>query len=80
LVVIAPIHAGEPIDRLAWPRPTHGHARRPHGAAGVDWSIGSGDEVSGPIRGLLLLLTGRTSTAAPLLSGYGVTKLVHSSA
>jgi uncharacterized protein (TIGR03083 family) len=47
-------------------------------ATDVDWSVGSGAEVSGPIRGLLLLLTGRTSTAAPLLSGDGAAHLAGS--
>jgi uncharacterized protein (TIGR03083 family) len=45
-------------------------------ATDVDWSVGSGAEISGPIRGLLLLLTGRTCAAAPLLSGAGVAQLV----
>jgi uncharacterized protein (TIGR03083 family) len=45
-------------------------------ATDVDWSVGSGAEVSGPIRGLILLLTGRTSAAGPLLSGEGVAQLV----
>jgi uncharacterized protein (TIGR03083 family) len=44
-------------------------------ATDVQWTVGSGAEISGPIRGLLLLLTGRTSTAAPLLSGDGAAQL-----
>lgn len=44
-------------------------------ATDVDWSVGSGAEISGPIRGLLLLLTGRVATAAPLLSGGGMAQL-----
>jgi uncharacterized protein (TIGR03083 family) len=40
-------------------------------ATDIEWSVGSGAEIRGPIRGLLLLLTGRTSAAAPLLSGEG---------
>jgi uncharacterized protein (TIGR03083 family) len=44
-------------------------------ATDIEWSVGSGAEISGPIRGLLLLLTGRTSAATPLLSGEGVTHL-----
>jgi hypothetical protein len=47
-------------------------------ATDMDWSVGSGAEIQGPIRGLLLLLTGRTSAAAPLLSGDGVTQLAGS--
>jgi uncharacterized protein (TIGR03083 family) len=40
-------------------------------ATDVDWSAGAGAEVQGPIRALLLLVTGRTAAAAPLLSGAG---------
>ena len=47
-------------------------------ATDMEWSVGSGAEIRGPIRALLLLLTGRTSTAAPLLSGEGVTRLAGS--
>jgi uncharacterized protein (TIGR03083 family) len=46
-------------------------------ATDADWSAGSGAEVSGPIRVMLLLLTGRRATAAPLLTGEGVAQLVH---
>lgn len=49
-------------------------------ATDVVWSVGSGDDVNGPIRGLLLLLTGRTRAAAPLLSGTGLSNLVRDSA
>jgi uncharacterized protein (TIGR03083 family) len=41
-------------------------------ATDTDWSVGAGTELSGPIGMLLLLLTGRTSTAIPHLSGPGV--------
>jgi hypothetical protein len=44
-------------------------------ATDVDWSVGSGAEIRGPIRGLLLLLTGRTAAAVPMLSGEGVIHL-----
>jgi uncharacterized protein (TIGR03083 family) len=44
-------------------------------ATDIDWAVGSGAEIRGPIRGLLLLLCGRTAVAAPLLSGEGVTHL-----
>ena len=47
-------------------------------ATDVEWSVGSEAEIRGPIRGLLLLLTGRTSTAAPLLSGEGLAQLARS--
>jgi uncharacterized protein (TIGR03083 family) len=41
-------------------------------ATDIDWSAGAGAEVRGPIATLLLLLTGRTATALPHLSGPGV--------
>jgi uncharacterized protein (TIGR03083 family) len=41
-------------------------------ATDTDWSVGAGVELSGPIAMLLLLLTGRTATALPHLSGPGV--------
>ena len=41
-------------------------------ATDTDWSAGAGVELRGPIRMLLLLLTGRTATALPHLSGPGV--------
>lgn len=41
-------------------------------ATDVTWSRGEGDEVRGGIADLLLLLTGRTATAAPRLHGPGV--------
>jgi uncharacterized protein (TIGR03083 family) len=44
-------------------------------ATDVEWSVGSGAEVRGPIRAMLLLVTGRTSTATPLLTGKGVERL-----
>ena len=47
-------------------------------ATDTAWSAGSGAEIRGPIRGLLLLLTGRTSAAVPLLSGEGVAHLAGS--
>jgi uncharacterized protein (TIGR03083 family) len=47
-------------------------------ATDTDWSVGSGAEIRGPIRGLLLLLTGRTAAAASLLSGEGVAHLAGS--
>jgi len=46
-------------------------------ATDVDWSAGSGAGVHGPIRALLLLVTGRTATAAPMLAGDGVPRLTH---
>jgi uncharacterized protein (TIGR03083 family) len=41
-------------------------------ATDTDWSAGVGVELRGPIRMLLLLLTGRSATALPHLSGPGV--------
>ena len=41
-------------------------------ATDTDWSAGAGVELRGPIMMLLLLLTGRTMTALPHLSGPGV--------
>ena len=41
-------------------------------ASDTDWSAGAGVELRGPIRMILLLLTGRTATALPYLSGLGV--------
>lgn len=41
-------------------------------ATDTDWVAGSGPQVHGPALSLLLLLTGRTSTAVPMLEGPGV--------
>jgi uncharacterized protein (TIGR03083 family) len=41
-------------------------------ATDVDWYAGAGAELRGPLGMLLLLLTGRTTTALPHLSGPGV--------
>jgi uncharacterized protein (TIGR03083 family) len=41
-------------------------------ATDIDWSAGAGAEVRGPIGMLLLLMTGRTATALPYMSGPGV--------
>lgn len=49
-------------------------------ATDVDWSVGSGAEVRGPIRAHLLLVTGRTATAAPMLAGDGVPRLTGTTA
>jgi uncharacterized protein (TIGR03083 family) len=38
-------------------------------ATDTDWSAGAGQEVTGPIAALLLLVTGRTATARPHLTG-----------
>ena len=41
-------------------------------ASDTDWAVGSGPQVTGPALSLLLLLTGRTSTAVQTLSGPGI--------
>jgi uncharacterized protein (TIGR03083 family) len=49
-------------------------------ATDVDWSVGSGAEVRGPIRAQLLLVTGRTAAAAPMLTGDGLPRLTSTTA
>ena len=49
-------------------------------ATDTDWSAGAGAELRGPIGMLLLLLTGRTMTALPHLSGPGVQTIIERSA
>lgn len=44
-------------------------------ATDADWSVGTGPEIVGPISAMLLLLTGRTQAAAPLLAGDGARSL-----
>jgi hypothetical protein len=44
-------------------------------ATDVDWSVGEGTRVEGPVAALLLLITGRRSAALPSLSGPGTTRL-----
>lgn len=44
-------------------------------ASDADFAVGSGPLVEGPIRAVLLLLTGRTAAALPALSGPGVERL-----
>ncbi|QBR93214.1 maleylpyruvate isomerase family mycothiol-dependent enzyme [Nocardioides euryhalodurans] len=44
----------------------------------ADWSVGTGPEIAGPISAMLLLLTGRTAAAVPLLTGPGVSGLTTS--
>ncbi|WP_030441519.1 maleylpyruvate isomerase family mycothiol-dependent enzyme [Actinoplanes subtropicus] len=41
-------------------------------ATDADWTAGDGEEVRGPIDALVLLLTGRTATAVPRLTGPGL--------
>jgi uncharacterized protein (TIGR03083 family) len=44
-------------------------------AMDAGWSVGAGPEIAGSIADLLMLLTGRTTTALAKLSGPGVTAL-----
>jgi uncharacterized protein (TIGR03083 family) len=44
-------------------------------ATDVPWSAGAGPELTGPIEAILLLLTGRTATALPRLTGVGTARL-----
>ena len=44
-------------------------------ATDADWTIGTGPEIAGTISAILLLLTGRTEAATPLLTGDGVRSL-----
>jgi len=52
-------------------------ARRTLTATDTNWTAGSGPEVSGSALSLLLLLTGRTSTARRELNGAGLEGLQH---
>lgn len=64
------------VWRMGWP---FWARRRLRGlrltAVDVDWSVGDGPEVRGPVTALLLLLTGRTDAALPQLSGAGAERL-----
>jgi uncharacterized protein (TIGR03083 family) len=44
-------------------------------ATDADWTAGEGAEIRGPVQALLLLLTGRTEAALPLLDGPGIERL-----
>ena len=48
-------------------------------ATDADWTIGTGPEIAGPISAILLLLTGRTEAATPMLAGEGLRTLTTSS-
>lgn len=80
LTVAVPLAAAregaERVWRMGWP---FWARRRLRGlrlvATDVDWSAGEGAEVRGPIRALLLLLTGRTEAALPALGGPGTRRL-----
>jgi uncharacterized protein (TIGR03083 family) len=75
-----PIHAAregaERVWRMGWP---FWARRRLRGlrltATDIDWSAGEGADVRGTVQALLLLLTGRTVTALPQLTGPGAQRL-----
>lgn len=79
-VVAMPLGAAregaERVWRMGWP---FWARRRLHGlrlsATDVDWTVGDGIEVRGPVQALLLLLTGRTGTALRQLTGPGIQRL-----
>ncbi|MGY1802375.1 maleylpyruvate isomerase family mycothiol-dependent enzyme [Blastococcus sp. SYSU D00922] len=78
-VVMPPAAAREGAERvwrMGWP---FWARRRLRGlrlsATDVDWAAGEGAEVRGPVRALLLLLTGRTGAALPELTGPGAARL-----
>lgn len=76
---VPPEHARLGLQRvweMGWPF----HARKRLAgltlrATDTAWTVGEGPEVSGPAIALLLLLTGRTSTAVRSLEGPGVQRL-----
>ena len=80
LTVAMPLDAAragaERVWRMGWP---FWARRRLRGlrlvATDVDWAVGEGAEVRGPIQALLLLLTGRTAAALPPLDGPGLQRL-----
>jgi uncharacterized protein (TIGR03083 family) len=67
------------LDRvweMGWPfRAAQRLAGRHLRATDTDWERGAGAAVEGPALALLLLATGRTTTATPLLTGPGVASL-----
>jgi uncharacterized protein (TIGR03083 family) len=66
----------ERVWEMGWPfnarRRLAGHTLT---ATDAGWTVGAGPEIRGPALSLLLLLTGRTDTARPSLSGPGVADL-----
>jgi uncharacterized protein (TIGR03083 family) len=64
------------VWRMGWPFRARRHLRGVSlTATDTTWSAGTGPEVAGPVEALLLLLTGRTATALPRLTGEGVKRL-----
>jgi uncharacterized protein (TIGR03083 family) len=76
-VPVEAAHRG--LDRvweMGWPfRAARRLAGRHLRATDTDWERGAGPVVEGPALALLLLVTGRTTTAAPRLTGPGVASL-----
>ena len=66
----------ERVWRMGWP---FWARRRLRGlrltATDVDWAVGDGAEVRGPVEALLLVLTGRSAAVLPRLSGPGAETL-----
>jgi uncharacterized protein (TIGR03083 family) len=66
----------ERVWRMGWP---FWARRRLRGlrltATDVEWAVGEGAEVRGPVQALLLVMTGRSAAVLPQLSGPGVTML-----
>ena len=66
----------ERVWRMGWP---FWARRRFRGlrlvATDTDWTAGAGAELRGPVPALLMLLTGRTATALPQLTGPGAQRL-----
>ena len=77
---VPPDWSGEGLQRvweMGWPfRARRRLAGLSLHADDTDWSAGSGREVHGPALALLLLLTGRTTSALPRLDGPGTDVLV----
>ena len=68
--------AADRVWEMGWPfRAAQRLAGRRLRATDIDWERGAGAAVEGPALALLLLATGRTTTAAPQLTGPGVASL-----
>jgi uncharacterized protein (TIGR03083 family) len=66
-------HGLDRVWAMGWPFSAQRRlAGRTLTATDTDWTVGSGPEISGSALSLLLLLTGRTSTAWSGLAGAGV--------
>lgn len=78
--VAAATAAATRVWTMGWPLSTAFHARsRLRGlrmvATDVDWAVGEGARVEGPIEALLLLLTGRAAAVRGRLTGEGMAGL-----